>query len=248
MSKDNLRQNELNCLNLIKDNFFTRSKKANKVFDNSDFLKMAKILDGARHNENHNNFPDFFFDGGIIEHFEVTSSNETNKKGSEYRTEEASNKRKTDNYFKQCDEEFIKCPHKPNTMRTATVEETYECFSYDGFVKSFKRNSEKHLNSLSNSKYSKQVVVFLIEQQSAALNVYEHGRFNRFYKLSEDKKILQYIKKSFIDVDYIIFKVADMYEIIDLSKIDSVIADAKNELDIRPGRQTNTSLRVYVNY
>lgn len=248
MSKDNLRQNELNCLNLIKDNFFMLSKKANKVFDNSDFPKMAKILDGARHNENHNDFPDFFFDGGIIEHFEVTSSNETNKKGSEYRTEEAENKRKTSKYFKECDEDFIKGSHVPNTMRTATAEATYKCFSYEDFVKSFKRNSEKHLNSLSNSKYSKQVVVFLIEQQSAALNVYEHGRFNRFYKLSEDKKILQYIKDSFIDVDYIIFKVSDMYEIIDLSKIDSVISVAKDELDIRPGRQINTSLRLYINY
>lgn len=248
MSKDNLRQNELNCLNLIKDNFFMLSQKANKVFDNSDFPKMAKILDGARHNENHNDFPDFFFDGGIIEHFEVTSSNETNKKGSEYRTEEASNKRKTDNYFKQCDKEFIKGPHKPNTMRTATVEETYECFSYDGFVKSFKKNSEKHLNSLKKSNYKKQIVVFLIEQDSGALTVYEHNHINGFYKLSEDKKLLQYVKDAFVDVDYIIFKAPDMYEIIDLAKIDSVISAAKDELDIRPERQTNTSLRVYINY
>ena len=116
----------------------------------------------------------------------------------------------------------------------------------ESFVKSFKRNVENHLESLRKSEYTKQVVVFLIEQESASLGVYEHDIFNRFYKLSEDKKMLQYIKETMTDVNYIIFNATDSYEIIDLSKIDLVITRAKENLDIRGGRQKNVSIKLYI--
>ena len=78
MKNNNLRKNELDCLDKIKDGFIY-FKGIKKEFDNSNHLTTESILTSARQNENHNNFPDFFFNGGIIEHFEVTASDETRK-------------------------------------------------------------------------------------------------------------------------------------------------------------------------
>jgi len=86
----------------------------------------------------------------------------------------------------------------------------------------------------------------LIEQQGASLGVYINNKFNRFYMLNEDKNILEYIKETLTDVDYIIFVATGRYEVIDLSKIDGLIQRAKIGLDIRGGRQKNVSLKHYI--
>ena len=239
-----MRDNELICLNSVKDSFINH-RGIKKVFDNSDYLTMELILGSAHQNENHNDFPDFFFGGGIIEHFEVTASDET-RKGSQYKIDDAYCQRENDKHFKQLDKEFIESLYHPGTMTTQTVEDTHECFSYESFVKSFKRNAEHHLDSLKKSKYTNQIVVFLIEQQGASLGVYLNNKFNRFYMLSEDKNILEYIKETLTNVDYIIFIATDRYEVIDLSKIDVLIQRAKIGLDIRGGRQKNVSLKLYI--
>lgn len=244
MKRNNLRQNELYCLKRIKDSFIY-FKGLEKVFDNSDYLTVKSILNSARQNENHSDFPDFFFAGGIIEHFEVTASDET-RKGSQYKIDDAYCQREKDKHFKQLDKEFIESTHHLGTMRTETVEDTHEYFSYESFIKSFKRNVEHHLDSLKKSKYANEVVVFLIEQQGASLGVYINNIFNRFYILSEDRSILEYIKETLTDVDYIIFIATDRCEVIDLSKIDVLIQRAKTGLDIRGGRQKNVSLKLYI--
>lgn len=242
MKKNNLRQNEIDCLNKIKESFIY-SKGVKKVFDNSDYLTMESILNSARQNENHNDFPDFFFGGGIIEHFEVTASDET-RKGSQYKINDAQCQREIKKYFKEIDKEFINSPYNPGTIRTETIEDLHECFSYESFIKSFKRNVEHHLDSLKKSKFVNEVVVFLIEQQGASLGVYINNIFNRFYMFSEDRNVLEYIKEKLADVNYIIFLDVDRYEVIDLSKIDVLIQRAKTNLDIRGGRQNNVSLKI----
>jgi hypothetical protein len=99
---------------------------------------------------------------------------------------------------------------------------------------------------LKKSKYVNEVVIFLIEQQGASLGVYINNIFNRFYRLSEDRSILEYIKETLTDVGYIIFIATDRYEVIDLSKIDVLIQRAKTGLDIRGERQKNVSLKLYI--
>jgi hypothetical protein len=76
--------------------------------------------------------------------------------------------------------------------------------------------------------------------------VYINNIFDRFYMLSEDRNILEYIKETLTDVGYIIFISTDRYEVIDLSKIDALIQRAKIGLDIRGGRQKNVSLKLYI--
>ena len=152
------RANEVRCLENIKSAFYGRNH-FRREFDNSDFLKMDSILSTVCQNKKDNIFPDFFFDGGIIEHFEVSASNET-KKGSQYKINDASCQREKEKYFQEQDQKFLESSRCPGTIKTATVEDTHECFSYESFVKSFKRNTERHLKSLRNSGYTNQVVVF----------------------------------------------------------------------------------------
>ena len=239
-----MRDNELACLNRVKDGYINHTS-IKKEFDNSDYLMMESILTSAHQNEKHSDFPDFFFDGGIIEHFEVTASDET-RKGSQYKVDDAYCQREKEKHFKQLDKEFIESPHHPGTMATQTVEDTHECFSYEAFKESFKRNTNKHLVSLRKSLYNGKIVVFLIEQQGARLCIYANNRFCKFYTLSEDKNLLLYIKENISDVNYIIFTASDSYEILDLSKIDSMISRAKDNQDIRGGTQRNISLKLYI--
>ena len=244
MKNNNLRKNELDCLNKIKDSFIY-FKGIMKVFDNSDYLTTESILSSAHQNEKHSDFPDFFFDGGIIEHFEVTASDET-RKGSQYKVDDAYCQREKEKHFKQLDNEFMKSPHHLGTMTTQTVEDTHECFSYEAFKKSFKRNTDKHLVSLRKSLYNGKIVVFLIEQQGARLCIYANNHFYKFYTLSDDKSLLLYIKENMSDVNYIIFTASDSYEILDLSKIDMMISSAKDGQDIRGGTQRNITLKLCI--
>ena len=46
---------------------------------NKDWEEIQKYLKTAVPNEQRNNFPDFIFDNGFIEHFQVTSSKTTKK-------------------------------------------------------------------------------------------------------------------------------------------------------------------------
>ena len=243
---NNLRQNELDCLNKIKDSFIY-FKGLKKVFDNSNYLTVVSMLNSAHQNENHSAFPDFFFDGGIIEHFEVSSSNET-RKGSQYKIDDAYCQRENEKYFKQCDDNFKNSPYYPGTIRIETVDDVHDCFTYGSFVNSFKRNVEHHIESLKKSAYVTQLVVFLIEQQSGILGIYEHDIFNRFYRIYEDKTMLQYMKETMAGVNYVIFYTTDSYEIIDLSKIDSMIERAKENLDIRGNTQNNATIMLYMDW
>ena len=241
---EKIRKNELDCLNRVKDGF-SRRGKIKLIFDNSERSTMSSILTSAHQNENHSEFPDFFFDGGIIEHFEVTASNETGK-GSKYKVDNANWKRESNKYFNKLDREYMETPFNPGTLKTEYIENVYDDFSYDSFVRSFKKNAEHHLISLKNSDYTGQSVVFMIEQNDGSLGVYINDRFVRFYSLTEDKRLLQYIKGALKDVDYIFFCTIERCEIIDLSKIDSVIAEAKDNLDIRGGRTDDIALKLYI--
>ena len=242
--KNRLRQNEIECLNRIKDSFIY-SEGITKAFDNSDYLTMESILKSAYQNEKHSDFPDFFFEGGIIEHFEVTASNETHK-GSQYKADDANCQRENKEQFKQLSKEFMDSRPQPGTIKTNTIEDTYECFSYESFVKSFKRNIVNHLNSLKNSKYENQIVVFLIEQDSGRLGVYNGDTFIEFYRLSEDKMLLEYLKETLFDINFVIFNSVDAYEIIDMSKIDALIKNSKSGLDIRGGKQSNITTSIFI--
>ena len=246
MEEKRTRKNELDCLNKIKESFLF-SNTLKKEFDNSDYFIMSAILSSAHQNENSNDFPDFFFDGGIIEHFEVTTADE-DRKGSKYIRDSANYQRLNEEEIKKQDNEFINSPHQPHSFQTITIENQHNGFSYENFVKSFKKNAEQHLCSLSKSKCVNQTIVFLIEKQGGSLFYPLNSYQVRFYRISEDKQLLQYIKEEMSSVDYIIYRDLDRYEIIDLSKIDSLIAVAKDCSNVKCGPMNNTYIKLYIDW
>ena len=237
------RQNEIYCLEKVKSCFF-RCEQAKIEFNNSDVL-IEKILLSSRDNKNNNDFPDFFFDGGIIEHFQVTASAET-KKGSSFRIEEEQNKKQAEENFRKADKEFQNSKHVPNTFSVAENLDEYENFSYEAFLFSFKKNFINHYQSLIKSDFLGKTVVFLIEQDDSRLGIWNGNTFLRFYSIHEDKNVLEFLKEYSNQVRIIIFIAVDGIEIIDLSKIDSLLSKAKSNLDIRSGHSKHLQLKIYL--
>ena len=239
------RTNEVECLTRIKSGY--SGKIIKKEFDNSHPLEMLSVLSTASENKKESSFPDFFFDGGIIEHFEVVPSFE-NKKGSQFRIEVNKKQKETSTFFEKADEHFIKSNIPDKTFSSVSKEDIYECFSYNDFLKSFKRNFDKHIKSLNNSKYTNQTVVFLIEQQGARLGIYEKNEFKKTYLLSKDKNILSFLKPFDGLVNYVIFTVSDSFEIIDMSLIDNMLLTSEDNSDIRCGRYLSITIKNYLKY
>lgn len=67
-------------IQIIKQNFF----KSNFGFSIEYFESLKEIFQKAKPNEKSNNFPDYTFSSGFIEHFMITSSKE-NGKGSPHK-------------------------------------------------------------------------------------------------------------------------------------------------------------------
>lgn len=237
------RSNELNCLNIIRS-ALRHEKFFHVEASNCDEKVIVNVLKTIVEPQDSNRFPDFVFDGGIIEHFAVTGYKES-RKGSEFKIEESKGNKETEEFFKKEDKKFIDSSRNPGTFQSVTHENTYNNSTYDDFLFSFKRNFDNHLVSLQKSKYVNEIVVFLIEQEDARLGIYENDIFNRFYLLSEDKTLLTYLKEKYPLVNYVIFNSADSVEIIDLSNIDILIKNAKTALDIRSGRKRDLTIKLY---
>ena len=122
----NMRINELNCFNKIKESYLNNIG-IKKEFDNSDHFIMDSIFNSTHQNEKQNEFPDFLFDGGVIEHFEVTASNET-RKGSKYKIHSIEAEKENEKFFCELDREFLKSEFHPGTCTSATREDMYDSF------------------------------------------------------------------------------------------------------------------------
>ena len=90
-----LRKQEQEC--------FERVKKLAK--DKND-TRLLSFLYKATANSESSLFPDFLFDGGFIEHFQVSAANE-NKKGSKYNIAVNDFERKSKATFEQERNEFL---------------------------------------------------------------------------------------------------------------------------------------------
>lgn len=237
------RKNELKCIRVVKSTL-DNERSAHIEFCNCDKNFLISLLRTISEPDDEYKFPDFVFDGGIIEHFMVAGYKET-RKGSEFKIEENKGNKTTKEYFNEEDNAFLESHRNPGTFYTASQENTYDKSTYKDFVFSFKKNVENHMVSLMNSGYSNQTVIFLIEQEDARLCIYKNEQFERFYLLSEDKELLTYLKGKYPALNYVIFNSADSVEIIDLSKIDNLIKNAKIGLDIRSGRKRDLTLKFY---
>lgn len=171
-----------------------------------DYIEVLNILRKAKENEDVSKFPDFVFDNGFIEHFQITSSRET-KKGAEQLKQE----KEFEKEFKQKQQEFMKmCEAEPSFDKVRSCSSSMELppHNYQNLTKSVKSNFEHHLKSLENYTGNKEIGIFLIESSELALNMVENiykdwksgispgdlrkQQYFSCYRLSRDKDLLNY--------------------------------------------------------
>lgn len=189
-----------------------------------DRIEIADSLRKAKANESASNFPDFIFENGFIEHFQITSSKET-KKGSAQAIAENDFNRRAERTELEFQENCNSNPDFDNIRTTSTTMKVPER-SGDHLHASFKRNFEKHIASLENYSGSTQIGIFMIENFEFAVhmfeNIYEGLKENvcygdlrtaqdfRCYRLSRDHFTLRYLYGFRDRIKYIIYARAEV--------------------------------------
>lgn len=236
------RKEEIECFKQVAFALLGRNN-IRVVATNCDIKKITNFFTSASPNKKKNDFPDFVFYNGGIEHFQITSSKET-KKGSLFKIEENKNERIKNEYYVSLDKEIEKLDNNSSPVFVSNYENVYESFSYVDFVNSLKKNIINHVDSLIKANYQNKIVIFLMEQQTARLIIDDGAYPINFYKLSKDKYVLTIIKEICNYVDYLVYYVADAVEIIDLSKIDDLISNSVTYKSIKGGRLISNETRI----
>lgn len=201
----------------------------------NDIKTIYLALQNAKRNEKASCFPDFILNNGFIEHFRITSSNET-KKGSAKIIGDKNFDRMIELERKKFKEECENGRGSRNSTQSWVHLDV--CHSYDNLEKSFYKNFNKHLKSLGKYTGNKQLKIFLIEYTDLGVEMIENiaeeemknnrslkrQHFN-IYMLSKDKKMLEYLYQFKEQIDYIIYDYACGFEIIKLADINKIIED-----------------------
>lgn len=153
-------------------------------------------------------FPDFISEDGFIEHFEVTSGKET-RKGADVVRRRSDAKKEHINVIEN------KTDDKQGTFSYSTiVDRSNESLAF--FTASFKKNWEKHINSLKKYNGAKHASCFLISSDDVLLvgenccdtNGLFYGNFPRHrlnFKLCYCFDLLNWIYTFANEIDYVIY-------------------------------------------
>jgi len=227
MSSNKIKQDnvEQRCMDRVKNSF---SRDICFGVPVEEFKILQEKIEATEANSDSNDFPDFLFPGGFIEHFQVTSSKET-RKGSSHKVKE--------NTFHNQNKKIEKSlsPNKPSVTNTMK----YEHHSYSSLQSSFEKNWTKHLQSLKKYDGDKTTGIFMVEYlDTMALSMAEKtlegvdglicGDINpkqeilHNYRLSRDALVQNFISNLSDKIRYVIFVTSENVEIIDLSNIDKL--------------------------
>lgn len=224
MSTNEKRQNEheKKCIDIIKSKFSVQNCFG---LTTENYSVMERWLEEIIPNTSSNEFPDFVFSNGFIEHFMITSS-KSDSKGSSHKIAELKFHEKNVESAKKLSNQQ---PNYRNSLK-------YSSHSYSNLVKSFKNTWNKHINSLEHYQRKNDKGVFLVEYfDIAALSMAElslEGVNELFigdypvkqehvdsYRLSRDKYMLKWLYQFADRIEYIIFLTEEHVEFIKLSNI-----------------------------
>ncbi len=198
-----------------------------------DLNLLQSILQEAQPNPESSTFPDFIFEDGFIEHFQITSSKVT-RKGAEHQREYSQYRKKTDTAIEAITRNMNSRPY------LGEVQEYHWVFpqpvhSYENLKKSLEEIWSKHIDSLNKYAGKKQVGIFIVEYPEYALamceNVYEaikagfrydglrdQQKFDT-YRLSRDKEILDYLYRFSRQITFVFYVFHSGIEVIKLENI-----------------------------
>ena len=216
-------------------NLFINAEVHNKYFGllDKDRKEIEQILRIAKPNENASQFPDFLFENGFIEHFQVSSS-KTNRKGAKHIKKMNSFVSKINNEADVVKKQWSESPDF-NNIRNKQWSMNNPEHNHSFLVKSFKNNWMNHINSLNNYTGNKDVGIFMIDYPEIALSMYENMYNNwisdmsqgdmrepesfNYYRLTRDKLLMNYIYEFKDIIKYVIFVLYNNFEIIKTESI-----------------------------
>lgn len=205
-----------------KDHIFYCSSDFNKnyfgLLENERF-EFADIIRTAKPNPSSSEFPDFIFDNGFIEHFQITSSQVT-RKGATHARKESDFRRKVDTETEKLKTEWNITPSF-DAVRSESWVFQNPAHSHEYLMDSFKQNWESHISSSKRFSDEKSIGIFMVEHPEISLamceNVYggwingmsqgdmrEQENF-KDYRLSRDKALLNYMYDFRNEIKYVIF-------------------------------------------
>ena len=223
-------EQETNCLTRVKQNLGRNSVH----YFCSDPQKIIRILKSARPNPAQSNFPDFLFENGFIEHFQITASKET-RKGALHKQTQVQFHRKAEQRFQ------IMCNEMNNAQPTNSLtREIYEMetlpYSYEMYEASFRKNWKHHFDSLQKYAGCREIGIFLIEYQGPLFKTMRRGERVVFYHLHQDARLLRYIAEYQENLSYVIFVDGQNCEVIELENVPALIEQAPRDIQFEPGR------------
>lgn len=227
-------EQEQNSLNFVKSKILNLdSYKYYFGLLEEDRIQIEKILCSAKPNINASEFPDFVFDDGFIEHFQITSSQVT-RKGAVHKKKEQQFKATVSKEMKIIQQTWSR-ESDYDKVRSKHWIFNNPKHSYDYLVKSFKNTWIHHIKSLNKYFGSKINSIFLIEYTEFALSMSENVYIDwingmsqgdmrkqeefRCYRLSRDKKLLEFVYQYKEKIKYIIFVYQEGFEIIKIENI-----------------------------
>ena len=233
-------EQEQACLSAVKK--LLRTKHCSLYVDENDDI--FNYILAAQANEHESDFPDFIFDSGFIEHFQVYSARETSK-GSCFKQEESNYKRATDKACKESPAQWKREGFKPNTIMTKSYDLIYGENSYEYFVNSFKRNFKKHIESLKKYTGQNKNGIFLIEHTDAMLFV-EGTNPVVLYRLFFDKDVLEYVYQFKDLLKYVVYTDRERVDVIKISVIPQIIQRILQGVKFKAGRTCSTTLQCFI--
>jgi len=199
-------EKEKKCLEIVKTDFMNNYPSSFFGLNYEEVEELNQILNETKANEEISKFPDFIFDNGFIEHFQITSSKE-NKKGSLHIKD-------LNNFKDKVKKEKLKIQFD-NNQKSKHLVMKYPEHSYEYLVKSFKKNWNSHLESFQKYKGKKDISIFMIQYSDMALEMYENIYENWIdgmsngdlreperldcYRITRDKEILEYLLTKQVD-------------------------------------------------
>jgi hypothetical protein len=226
-------------------------ERVQKLAEDQNNTRLLSFLNKATANPESSLFPDFLFDGGFIEHFQVSAANE-NRKGSAHNIAVNDFERESDTAFEQEKNDFLQSPPRKNPvigtydLKVVTHEMTCPEYSYESFVKSFKRNFEKHIRHLQDYSGDKTNGTFLIEFVGARVTIMRNNCFSAFYRLAVDRELLTYINQYAESLNFIIFVSTDSYEILELNEIPKLLNNIPKGINFSIGRYINLESCLFI--
>lgn len=228
---------------------FVLDKLANRQYNSAvseeDFQIIRDAFQTAAPNAKTSEFPDFVFDNGFIEHFEVTSSKETSK-GAKVKAAESAFERENKNLFERMQNDPPTFEAQI-TLTTQVREMNCPSCSYEDFLTSFKRNWEHHIESLDKYNGNKDCGIFLIQQTGAPLVVKRNGTFSEFYHLQMDADLLSYMEYYNNKIHYVIYCHQEFCDIISLKDLPKSTYKQSINFDVGGLKETRSFLIADIN-